>query len=63
MDYQILKFGMLIKCILFMTIFNFKCTSLLHSKVVGVQSEQDNQGYKEMKGDMQWLQIRSDQKT
>ena len=32
-----------------MTTCNFDCTSLLHSKVVRVQSEQDNQGYKEMK--------------
>ena len=45
-----------------MTTCNFQCTSLLQSKVVGVQSEQCNQGYKEMKGHMQWLQMISDQK-
>ena len=54
-DYQIiLKFDTLItcKCILFMTTSNFQCTSLLLSKVVRVQSKQDNKGYKEMKGHM-----------
>ena len=35
-----------------MTTFNFQCSSLLLSKVVRVQSKQDNQGYKEMKGHM-----------
>ena len=43
-----------------MTICNFQCTSLLHSKVDGVQNEQDNQDDKEMKGHMQWLQLISD---
>ena len=33
-----------------MTTWKFQCPSLLHSNVVEVQSEQDNQGYKEMKG-------------
>ena len=46
-----------------MTTCNFQCTSLFHSKVVGVQSEQDNQGYKEMKGHMQWLQLISEGNT
>ena len=35
-----------------MTTCNFQCTFLLLPKVVRVQSEQDNQGYKEMKGYM-----------
>ena len=44
------EFGTLIKIILFMTTCNFQRTSLFHSKVVGVQNEQDSQGFKEMKG-------------
>ena len=32
-----------------MSAHNFQCTSLLLSKVVKVQSEQNNQGYQEMK--------------
>ena len=48
----ILKVGTLIAYILFMTTLNFQCStcSLLLSKVIRVQSEQDNQVYKEMKG-------------
>ena len=42
---------------------NFQCTSLLLSNVVMVQSKQDNQGYKEMKGHLLWLQLTSDQKN
>ena len=55
-----LAVGTLIKCILFMTTCNFLCTSLFLSKVVRVQSVQE--GYKEMKGHMLWLQLTSDQK-
>ena len=33
-----------------MTTCNIQRPSLLHSKLVGVQSGQDNQGYKEMEG-------------
>ena len=36
--------------ILFMTTFNFQRSSLLLLKVIRVQSKQDNQVYKEMKG-------------
>ena len=46
-----------------MTTFNFQCSSLLLSKVVRVQSKQDNQGYKKMKGNMLWLQLTSDHKN
>ena len=46
-----------------MTTFNYQCYSLLLSKVVRVQSKQDNQGYKEMKGHMLWLQLTSDSKN
>ena len=35
-----------------MTTCNFQCTSLFLYKVIRVQSKEDNQGYKEMKGDM-----------
>ena len=45
-----------------MTACNFQWTSFLLSKVVRVQSEQDDQDYKEMKGHMLLLQITSDQK-
>ena len=41
---------------------NFQYTSLLLSTVVRVQSKQDKQGYKEMKGHM-LLQLMSDQKN
>ena len=44
-----------------MTNYNFQCTSLLHLKVVWVESEEDNQGYKEMIGHMQRVQLTSDQ--
>ena len=63
-DYQIiLKFGTLIECILFMTTCNFQCTSLFLSKVVRVKNKKDNQGFKEMKGPMPWLQLTSDPKN
>ena len=40
------------KYILFMTTFNFQWSSLLLSEVVMIQSKRDDQGYKEMKGQM-----------
>ena len=46
-----------------MTTFNYQCSSLLFSKVVRVQSKQDNQVYKEMKGYMLWSQLPSDLKN
>ena len=46
-----------------MTTFNYQCSSLLFSKVVRVQSKQDNQVYKEMKGYMLWSQLPSDRKN
>ena len=52
-----MKFDTLIK--LFTTTSNFQGTSLLLSKVVGVQW---NQGFKDMKGHMLWLQLTSDKK-
>ena len=44
-----------------MTTFNFQCSSLLLSTIVRVKP--DNQGYKEMKGHMLWLQLTSDHKN
>ena len=46
----------------FLTTCNFQRTSLLLSKVVRVQIEQDNQGHKEMRGHMLWLLLTSDGK-
>ena len=40
--------------ILFMITLNFPCSSLLLSKVIRVQSKQDNQVYKEIKGHVLW---------
>ena len=44
---------------------NFQCTSLLLSKVVRVQSKQDNPGYKIIKevAHMLWLQLTLDWKV
>ena len=46
-----------------MTTCNFQCNSLILSKVSRVQIKQDNQGCKEMKGPMLWLQLASDHKN
>ena len=46
-----------------MTTCNFQGTSLLFSKVVRVQSKQDNQGCRKMIGPMLWLQPTSDWKN
>ena len=45
-----LKVGTLLEYILFMTTFNFQCSSSLLSKLIRVQSKLDNQVYKEMIG-------------
>ena len=45
-----------------MTTCKFQSTSLLFSKVVGIQIKKDNQGYKEMKGHMLWLHLTSNRK-
>ena len=58
-----LKVGPLIKNILFMTTFNFQCSSLLLSKLIRVQSKQDNQVYKEMIRQVLWSQLPSDRKN
>ena len=46
-----------------MNTLHCQCSSLLFSKVLRVQSKQDNQSYKEMKGHMLWLQLSSDGKV
>ena len=56
----ILKVNTLTEYILFMTTLNFQCSSLLLSKVIRVQSKQDNHVYKEMKGHVLWSQLPSD---
>ena len=46
-----------------MTTLNFQCSRLLLSKVIKVQSKQDNQVYKEMKGQVLWSQLPADRKN
>ena len=47
-----------------MTTFNFQYSSLFLSKVIRVQSsKQDNQVYKEVKGQVLWSQLPSDRKN
>ena len=45
-----------------MATLNFQCSNLLLSKVIRVQRKQDNQVYKEMKGQVLWSQLPSDRK-
>ena len=46
-----------------MTTLKFQCSSLLLSKLIRVQSKLDNQVYKEMIGQVLWLQLPSDRKN
>ena len=46
-----------------MTTLKFQRSSLLFSKVIRIQSKQDNQVYKEMKGKVLWSQLPSDRKN
>ena len=46
-----------------MTTLNLQWSSLLFLKVIRVQSKQDSQVYKEMKGHMLWSQLPSDRKN
>ena len=46
-----------------MTTFNYQCSSLLFSKVVRVQSKQDNQVYKEINLHMLSSQLPSNRKN